>query len=179
MAHMWVRDDSGEWASMQLVGDALALTGDRLELVQQRASDLSNDSAQLQRRKDADGNGSCSLPRKIIGTSTACRFARACASCGTATSSVSASGERMFFSTESLASGEPFTGLDHPIFCPRCKQEIAGQNLAVRCPQCDAWHHQTEEFPCWTYARDARCAIRRRASMLAIAGPRTFVKEVP
>ncbi len=64
---------------------------------------------------------------------------------------------RVFFSTEQLARIEPFPGAERPIFCPRCKQEIEGDGPAVRCPQCDVWHHQSEDLPCWTYSET--CAL--------------------
>ena len=59
---------------------------------------------------------------------------------------------RTFFSTECLPCIEPFPGAARPVFCPRCKQAIALQAPAVRCPQCGVWHHQSEGLPCWTYA---------------------------
>ena len=165
MAHMWVRDDSGEWASMQLVGDALALTGDRLELVQQRASDLSNDSAQLQRRKDADGEKWFLLaPAQNNWHVNGVPIRAGLRQLRDRDELRSGDCDRMFFSTESLACVEPFSGLDHPIFCPRCKQEIAGQELAVRCPNCGAWYHQTEDFSCWTYTE--RCSMCDQATSL-------------
>jgi hypothetical protein len=66
-------------------------------------------------------------------------------------------GQRMFFSTEELARVVSFPGLSQPAFCPRCKQKIEPGELAVCCPQCQAWSHQSEKLPCWTY--DTRCAL--------------------
>ena len=68
-----------------------------------------------------------------------------------------ADGGRTFFSSESLAMVVPFPGGAKTIFCPRCKLEIVPGSPAVRCPQCGVFHHQSDEFPCWTYA--ARCAM--------------------
>jgi hypothetical protein len=62
-----------------------------------------------------------------------------------------------FFSTETLALVEPLPHGDTPVFCPRCKQEIAKQSAAVQCPQCRVWHHQSDDLPCWTYSE--RCAL--------------------
>jgi hypothetical protein len=66
----------------------------------------------------------------------------------------------LFFSTERMASVEPFPGADRAIHCPRCKTELAVGVPAVRCPnpQCGLWHHQApgSNLPCWTY--DTRCA---------------------
>ena len=66
-------------------------------------------------------------------------------------------GTRIFYSTERLAHVETFPGAAPPIFCPRCKQSILAQTLAVRCPSCHAWYHHTDELPCWTYANS--CAL--------------------
>lgn len=64
---------------------------------------------------------------------------------------------RVFFSIERLARVEPFPGSERPVRCPRCKLEIAAGAPAVRCPQCTVWHHQSDEFLCWTYAE--HCAL--------------------
>jgi len=56
-------------------------------------------------------------------------------------------GERLYFSTESLAAVEEYSG--KTLRCPRCKLEITGGEI-VRCPngKCKAIHHKD----CWTYA---------------------------
>jgi hypothetical protein len=51
----------------------------------------------------------------------------------------------------------PYPGAEQPAFCPRCKQRLERADLAVKCPRCRAWHHQSEKFPCWTY--DSTCAL--------------------
>jgi len=66
-------------------------------------------------------------------------------------------GSRTFFSTESLPVIVPFPDSERPTFCPRCKLVIAAGTPAVCCPQFNVWHHQSDEFPCWTYAE--RCAL--------------------
>jgi hypothetical protein len=58
---------------------------------------------------------------------------------------------RFFFSSEELAHVEPFPGAAQPVFCARCKEQIAKDNLAVRCPSCGRWCHQSEGKICWTY----------------------------
>ena len=69
--------------------------------------------------------------------------------------------ESFFFSTEKLARVEPFPGgvNGQRFFCPRCKQEIQLAGLAVRCPQCGVWHHQSDadDLPCWFYGQ--HCAL--------------------
>ena len=61
---------------------------------------------------------------------------------------------RAFFSIEGLARVAPFDGLEGSR-CPRCQQPIELGTPAVRCPQprCGVWHHESEEFGCWTYSR--------------------------
>jgi hypothetical protein len=58
---------------------------------------------------------------------------------------------RVFFSLEGLARVAPFDGVDGSR-CPRCQQPIERGTPAVRCPQCGVWHHESEEFGCWTYS---------------------------
>ena len=57
---------------------------------------------------------------------------------------------RAFFSTETLPTIVPFPS-ERPKVCPRCKLDILPGTPAVGCPQCRIWHHQSEEYPCWTY----------------------------
>lgn len=68
-------------------------------------------------------------------------------------------GRRFFFSAESLARVVPFPGSDRVLLCARCRQQIADGTPAVGCPSshCGAWHHQTDELPCWTYG--ATCTL--------------------
>jgi len=70
---------------------------------------------------------------------------------------VSVAGHRLFFSTEQLACVASFPGAEQAAFCPRCKQRLEREDLAVQCPRCHAWHHQSGKFPCWTY--DSTCAL--------------------
>ncbi len=69
-----------------------------------------------------------------------------------------------FFSSEELAAVVNLPSEDRKIVCPRCKQEIASKTPAVRCPRCGIWHHQSEEFPCYTYAE--HCATCSRKTSL-------------
>lgn len=63
----------------------------------------------------------------------------------------------LFFSTERLAQVEPLPVAGHEVSCPRCRQPIAPESPAVRCPGCEVWHHGSAELPCWSYA--ATCAL--------------------
>lgn len=60
--------------------------------------------------------------------------------------------DNFYFSTETLARVEEFLSSEQDLFCPRCKQEIESGSKAVKCPACGVWHHQTEELNCWTYS---------------------------
>jgi hypothetical protein len=72
--------------------------------------------------------------------------------------------QTLFFSTETLARVEMFVAGDRAIFCGRCRQPIQDGELAVRCPGCGIWYHQTEQLPCWTYA--PTCAYCPRPTAL-------------
>ncbi len=62
-----------------------------------------------------------------------------------------------FFSTEALPRITPFPQ-PHPAPCARCMTDVVPDSPAVKCPKCGAWHHQSDEFPCWTYTEKcARC----------------------
>lgn len=65
---------------------------------------------------------------------------------------ISLAGTSAYFSTEERARRIPFPGADRKLFCARCRQELMTGSVAVKCPQCGIWHHQSEELPCWTYA---------------------------
>jgi len=81
---------------------------------------------------------------------------------------ISVGAHRCFFSSEELAAVIPFPGLAQPAFCPRCKQKLETGEPSVACPNCHAWHHQSEKFPCWTY--DATCALCRQQATALDAG---------
>ncbi len=69
---------------------------------------------------------------------------------------------RVYFSTERLARVESLPEQSREVSCPRCRQRIEAGALAVRCPGCNLWHHQSEDLPCWTYA--ATCAMCEQAT---------------
>jgi hypothetical protein len=73
---------------------------------------------------------------------------------------------RIYFSSERLAIVEAFPGSGQPAFCPRCKLEITRGTPAVRCPNpdCRIWHHQAEEYPCWTYSE--HCSLCNQLTAL-------------
>jgi hypothetical protein len=63
----------------------------------------------------------------------------------------------MYFSSQRLPVVEPFPETDEPRYCPRCKSSIEPGTPAVRCVACGSWYHQSDEFPCWTYADSCVC----------------------
>ena len=65
---------------------------------------------------------------------------------------IAGTGRRFYYSTERLARVETFADSERAVFCPRCKREITKGSEAVRCPQCQVWHHQSEPLDCWTYS---------------------------
>ena len=69
------------------------------------------------------------------------------------------SGRRLYFSTERLAQVVPFPGADHEVICARCRTPITKGTLAVACPACGAWCHQTQELPCWSYPGSTHCPL--------------------
>jgi hypothetical protein len=58
--------------------------------------------------------------------------------------------DSLFFSTESAARVESFSGTGASVMCPRCKQAIAEASEVVRCPGCGVVHHQAKDLPCWS-----------------------------
>ncbi len=165
MAHMWVKDVLDEWAVLQLEGEGFTVTGNPSKPVQRRDSQENTGVAQILRHNGAEGETWVIMVAPHSGVRI--------------NGSMLASGirvlrdrdeiwvngtQRLFFSTECLAHAEPFLGQGQLIFCPRCKQAIAVESMAVKCPQCRAWHHQSEDFPCWVYSEN--CALCDQPSSL-------------
>jgi hypothetical protein len=65
--------------------------------------------------------------------------------------------KRFYFSTERLALIEPFPGSAADTICPRCRQAVEAGHPSVQCPSCGVWHHNSGDFPCWTYSET--CAL--------------------
>jgi Zn finger protein HypA/HybF involved in hydrogenase expression len=77
-------------------------------------------------------------------------------------------GTRFFFTDEEPAHLEAFPGLGEgkPGTCARCRTAIAPGELAVRCPGCGAWSHETEHLPCWTYEGAVACPLCSQPNLL-------------
>jgi hypothetical protein len=170
MAHLWMTGESGRWAVVPLEGETFSidtlppspLPGPTEERGAGGAREQweSGTSALLRRDRGSDRetwalitrapekvrvNGlPVSLGVRILTDRDAIRISEV-GSC--------------YFSTERLAQVEAFPGAAEAVFCPRCRQEIVKGTPAVRCPgpDCRVWHHQSDEFPCWTY--NETCAL--------------------
>lgn len=158
MAHLWVKNDSEEWAVLPLEADAFSLAtipprvaagatdgGGAAGVVLMRARRegeafwvlLSADGRDVRVNGEALTLGVCAVAdRDEINV------------CGVGT---------LYFSAESLARVEEFPGASQALYCPRCKLAVERETRAVKCPQCGVWYHQSEEFPCWAYAET--CAL--------------------
>ncbi|HLF84581.1 MAG TPA: hypothetical protein VI837_10435 [Blastocatellia bacterium] len=166
MAHLWVTTEANQWAVLPLEDEAFMLTTNPPKPVRRpldQGEVLSN--VLLARTRGADavtwvliaGAGSGvsvnGLPlatgMRVVSDRDEIRIPGV---------------SKLYFSTESLARVEEFSGSDQTLFCPRCKQEIEKGAAAVKCPACAVWHHQTEDLSCWTYAEV--CALCAHATDL-------------
>jgi hypothetical protein len=152
MAHLWVKDESAQWAVLPFDEDAYSLaTVPPQPLREGSGNDQIAPGAVLMRAEGAPGwvliaaapcdvrvNGEpLVLGIRALKDRDEIRIKGAGA---------------FYFSTESLARVEPFLGSDKGIFCPRCKQQVEEGAAAVKCPGCAVWYHQTENLPCWAYS---------------------------
>jgi Zn finger protein HypA/HybF involved in hydrogenase expression len=161
MAHIWTNNTEGKWAMHTLAGETSlsVATGDEVRFdlalgqpTQAETRLLPPDAAGLSPCWALLGGRDATLRvngEPLVLGAHALRDR----------DEVSFAVQRCFFSTEELAHIVPFPGLAQPAHCPRCKQEVKNGTLAVTCPHCRAWHHQSEEFPCWTY--ETTCALCR------------------
>ena len=75
------------------------------------------------------------------------------------------SARQAYFSTECLARIVPFSGAGREVACPRCRLALVAGSPAVQCPHCGVWHHQSDEYPCWTYCET--CALCEQSTDLS------------
>jgi hypothetical protein len=137
MAHLWNPNGSGEWKLTMLTDDEFALVD--ASLMVRRVGKRSDEWALVSSaHQDARVNGiRVMVGLTILSDRDEIR---------------PAGGPTWFFSTETQARVEPFPGSEARGLCPRCQLPIAQGTPAVRCPGCGLWYHQSDEFPCWTYA---------------------------
>jgi hypothetical protein len=146
MAHLWIRDTT-DWAALRLDGERLQLADLPLPADDPAAADVVLLGTGSRRREwhlmAAAGTGVTINGLPLIGglRTLADRDEIRVRGLGT-----------LYFSTERLAEVEPLPNASSELICPRCRQPIAADADAVRCPACDIWYHQSAEFPCWTYA---------------------------
>jgi hypothetical protein len=136
MAHLWNGDDSGDWKLTMLVDDEFALEA---SLLVRRVEGGADEWALI----SAAHHNTCVNGVRVMTGLTILADRDEIRPAG---------GPTWFFSTEIQARVEPFPGSEARGFCPRCKLPIAEGTPAVHCPGCGLWYHQSDEFPCWTYA---------------------------
>lgn len=64
-------------------------------------------------------------------------------------------GASAVFTAADRAAAVPLPAEAAGVVCPRCRSAIRAGERSVSCPACRAWHHETNEMPCWSY--DAAC----------------------
>src|ERR1044071_5727205 len=124
MAHLWIRSETEQWAVMPLEGDAFTLTANPPRIHERSGeSESINDVLLIRARTQAAwvlvaGAGThVSVNGAPVRTGLCVVADHDEIRVGDADS--------VYFSTETLARIEQFTGVDQTMFCPRCKQEIA------------------------------------------------------
>ena len=175
MAQMWTQkaDETG-WMARPLTGDAYVVSSQGLSLLEDRDGGRDNVvspalvvrcghgsqehwSLLSQKRTCAQVNG---WPL-VLGVRLLCDRDEILVRADGAPATF-----RCFFSTERLARIVPYLGVNGAVRCPRCKQPIEQNQMAVQCPNssCGAWHHQEAALPCWTYS--VTCALCDRPTQL-------------
>jgi hypothetical protein len=165
MAQLFV-DGGSEWLVAPLEGDAHILSGDAdtplrpRVLVEQDGSDADLTTHPVILRVADSSDDECWVVIQTPGSSL--RVNGTALVTGVRALShrdelrVGGAAGRVFFSLERSACVVPFDGVGKS-HCPRCQTVIERGTPAVRCPQCGVWHHQSDEFPCWTYS--PTCAL--------------------
>lgn len=157
MAHLWIRGTSG-WDAQRLDAAESDLAAVAIRLSPEAEPGMTTRNAPRLIRIDADGSpvwamvSSCCFDVCVNGSRLISGL-RVLAD----RDEIRAGGVQYFFSTETLAVLEEFPGLEHEIFCGRCRQLIQAGSPAVRCPGCQIWYHQNDSdgLGCWTYS--AKC----------------------
>lgn len=154
MSHLWIKDEEQQWAVFLLLSDTYALepflewstrtteSGSAVSIVRSSGEENEQWHLLVPHGVRVSVNG---LP--II---TGLRTLRD-------RDQITIGDRTAYFSTEERVQRVPFPGGERKFFCARCRQELIVGVSAVKCSQCNVWHHQTNELPCWTYA--AHCAL--------------------
>ena len=159
MPNFWITNDAGEWGIQPLAGECgLAGSAEQVLRITPPVSGLGLADVRLLPPDAAGVTPSWTL---LAGQGVALSVNGQPLVLGIRAlrdrDEISIAGQRCFFSTEELARIVTFPGLAQPVYCPRCKQKVGVGQLAVACPHCCAWHHQSETLPCWAYA--PTCAL--------------------
>jgi uncharacterized protein YbaR (Trm112 family) len=159
MAHLWVKNESEQWAVLPLEADAFVLSENPPVPVRNLPGATQSVSKVLLLRRLRAEEPSWVL---ISGRERDVRINGAQLTLGVQRvadrDEINIEGAgTLYFSTESLARVESFPDSAQSLYCPRCKQAIESEGAAVRCPQCRTWYHQSEELPCWSYSET--CAL--------------------
>ncbi|MBD3162962.1 MAG: hypothetical protein GF346_11135 [Candidatus Eisenbacteria bacterium] len=143
MAMLWTRDEDGSWRSCALEGDPVRLADALLAPMHALGRE---DWVLIESGEDRVRIDGLPLPGgvRVLSDRSEIRLD---------------GGIRMYYSTASIPRMEPFPAGVKRLDCPRCRKPIRAGAEAVRCPSCGVWHHQTDEFPCWSYSTEcASCA---------------------
>jgi len=153
MAHLWVATEKNQWAILPLGDETFTLTENPPRPVRPTAGGEAWAGVLLVRSHATDGAGWVLLARpgsrvfvngfplatgmRVLSDRDEIRVPEV---------------GSVYFSTERLARIDEFCSSDQALFCPRCKQEIQKGTLAVKCPGCGVWHHESDELNCWSYS---------------------------
>jgi len=165
MAHLWL--PSGEkWLPTSLIRDVLVLHSNPLQLAEPNGS---GEGIFLMRSIPSDSGAGREIWVLIPSPHTRVRVngaATAAMHVLTDRDEIRIGYETIFFSTERLVQLVPFPE-PAPVLCARCNLPIAPGSPAVCCPNsnCAVWHHQSGDYPCWTY--HTACAMCGRETDLA------------
>ena len=158
MAHLWMKDQSEQWAVVPLDGKAYRLIGNSIETLRAADEERSIVSAPLLLRPGEPDQGGWAL----IATAESEVFVNGLPLIVGLrllddTDQIRVGDCNYFYSTETLACIEPMPAASQRLFCVRCKQGIEEGSPAVKCPQCGLWCHQSDQLPCWSYSET--CAM--------------------
>ena len=152
MAHLWIKDEADQWSVMPLEQPAFTLTSEGPRPIDDLSHARLTQGVLLLRAVEADGKwvliASADAEVAINGMPLIAGLRVLVDKDEIHVSKL----DSYYFSAESLARVEEFPDAHKSLFCPRCKQELAGGVEAVRCPACGVWHHETDALNCWTYS---------------------------
>ena len=178
MAHLWTEDAEGKgWAVAPLLGSAYGVSGQGLSLVddRDRGPDGLSPSALLVRGDSGSLEQWLLLARKrgnvqvngsplVLGVRLLCDRDELVVRADGASAAL-----RCFFSAERLAEVVAYPGGDGAVRCPRCKQPMERNQMAVRCPQ--------RQLRRLAPSRSRRCHVGRILPPVPCAtGPRNWTR---